>query len=580
MGRRRCAGERARLSTTPVTAADPQRPTADQDRPWLGLYSTSRSELLPEHLSALGMFAASVARAPDHPLVSYFGTVLSVREVDDMSDALAVGLYELGVRADDRVAIYLQNQPQFILAVLASWKVGATVVSCSPMLKEKELRQQLQDSGARVLVALESLYEEVAAFVVPTTDVRAVVTTSELDFVRGETPRFMRGVERTRPPGTDDLLDLVRIHRDRRPPPVVLDADDVAFLTFTSGTTGPAKGAMNTHGNVVLAAQGYRDWFELSDADVILGVSPLFHITGIVAHIALPALLPATVVLGCRFDPAETARIVTAAKPTFTVAVITLFVALLESAEARHADWSSLKKIASGGAPVRPSVVAEWEKLTGTHIHHVYGMTETTSLAHATPLGKRAPVDAATGALSVGVPFFNTTVLIVDEDGRPLPPGELGELVIDGPQLIPGYWRRPEETAHAMPDGRLHTGDLGFMDPDGWFYVTDRLKDMIIASGYKVWPRDVEEVLLQHPAVAEAAVIGVADEYRGETVKAFVVLSPGQEADERELIAFAKNRMAAYKYPRDVEIVDVIPKSPSGKVLRSQLRDDRAAIIA
>jgi long-chain acyl-CoA synthetase len=563
-----------------VTAGDLHTSTADQERPWLGLYSTTRSELLPEHLNALGMFAASVARAPDHPLVSYFGTVLSAREVDDTSDALAVALYELGVRAGDRVAIYLQNQPQFILAVLASWKVGATVVSCSPMLKEKELRQQLQDSGARVLVALESLHQEVATFVVPNTDVRAVVTTSELDFVRGETPRFMRGVERIRPPETDDLLDLVRAHRGKRPPPVVLRADDVAFLTYTSGTTGPAKGAMNTHGNVVLAAEGYRDWFDLSDSDVILGVSPLFHITGIVAHIALPALLPATVVLGCRFDPAETARIVTATQPTFTVAVITLFVALLESAEARAADWSSLKKIASGGAPVRPSVVAEWEALTGTHIHHVYGMTETTSLAHATPLGRRAPVDPATGALSVGVPFFNTTVLVVDEDGHPLPPGELGELVVDGPQVTPGYWRRPEETAHAMPDGRLRTGDLGFMDPDGWFYVTDRLKDMIIASGYKVWPRDVEEVLLQHPAVAEAAVIGVPDDYRGETVKAFVVLGPGQETDERELITFAKHRMAAYKYPREVEILDAIPKSPSGKVLRSRLRDRMTATTA
>jgi long-chain acyl-CoA synthetase len=282
-------------------------------------------------------------------------------------------------------------------------------------------------------------------------------------------------------------------------------------------------------------------------------------------------------VLGCRFDPAETARIVTTTRPTFTVAVITLFVALLESAEARQADWSSLTKVASGGAPVRPSVVAEWEELTGSHIHHVYGLTEATSLSHATPLGKRAPVDPSTGALAVGVPFFNTTVQVVDEDGRPLPSGEVGELVIDGPQVIPGYWRRPEETAHAMPDGRLRTGDLGFMDPEGWFYVTDRLKDMIIASGYKVWPRDVEEVLLQHPAVAEAAVIGVPDDYRGETVKAYVVLSPGHEADERELVAFAKNRMAAYKYPRAVEILDAIPKSPSGKVLRSQLRERTAA---
>ena len=457
--------------------------------------------------------------------------------------------------------------------MLATWKVGGIVVSCNPMLKEKELRQQLQDSGARVLVALETLYAEVASFVLPTTDVRAVITTSELDFVRGETPRILRGVDRRRPRETEDLLELVRASRGARPQPVVLRPDDVAFLTYTSGTTGPAKGAMNTHGNVVFSAQGYREWFKLSSDDVILGISPLFHITGIVAHIAVAALLPARVVLGGRFDPIETTRIVELHRPTFTVAAITVFVALLQSAEARAGDWSSLRKIASGGAPVQPAVVRDWEEITGNYIHHVYGMTETTSLSHATPFGSKAPVDPTTGALSVGVPFFNTVVRVVDEDGNELPAGEVGELLTDGPQVVPGYWRRPEETAHAMPDGRLRTGDLGFMDGEGWFYVVDRLKDMIIASGYKVWPRDVEEVLLQHPAVADAAVIGVPDEYRGETVKAFVVLTAGEQVEERELITFAKNRMSAYKYPREIEILEEIPKSGTGKVLRRQLRE-------
>jgi long-chain acyl-CoA synthetase len=530
-------------------------------------------EILLEHANALEMFRASVSRAPDHPLIHYFGTTLTVREIDEMSDALAVAFHDLGVRAGDRVAIYLQNQPQFFLTVFATWKVGGIVVSCNPMLKEKELRQQLQDSGARVLVALETLYHEVAGFVIPSTDVRAVVTTSELDFVRGEAPHVLRGVDRQRPSDAEDLIDLVRAHRGERPGPVVLRPHDVAFLTYTSGTTGPAKGAMNTHGNVLFSAQGYREWFKLSSDDVILGVSPLFHITGIVSHVALAALLPATVVLGCRFDAAETVRMVETHRPTFTVAAITIFVALLRSPEARTGDWSSLRKIASGGAPVQPSTVAEWEELTGTYIHHVYGMTEATSLSHGTPLGARAPVDPASGALSVGVPFVNTVVRIVDEDGNELADGELGELLIDGPQVVPGYWRRPEETAHAMPDGRLRTGDLGFKDAAGWFYVVDRLKDMIIASGYKVWPRDVEEVLLQHPGVAETAVIGVPDEYRGETVKAFVVLAPGEPVEERELITFARNRMSAYKYPREVEFVEVIPKSTTGKVLRRQLRE-------
>jgi long-chain acyl-CoA synthetase len=519
------------------------------------------------------MFRASVARAADRPFIHYFGSTLSLRETDEMSDALAVGFRDLGVRPGDRVAIYLQNQPQFFLTVLATWKTGGIVVSCNPMLKEKELRQQLQDSGARVLVALESLYADVASFVVPGTDVRAVVTTSELDFVRGETPRILRSVDRQRQPDCEDLLELVRTHRGERPQSVILRPDDVAFLTYTSGTTGPAKGAMNTHGNVLFSAQGYREWFGLDADDVIFGVSPLFHITGIVSHLAVAALIPIPVVLGCRFDPAEVANLVERHRATFTVAAITVFTALLNDPDASKGDWSSLRKIGSGGAPVSPATVAEWEKLTGTYIQHVYGMTETTSPSHAVPLDRRAPVDAASGALSVGVPVFNTVVSVVDEDGNDLPPGEVGELLTEGPQVVPGYWRKTEETAHALPDGRLRTGDLGYMDEAGWFYVVDRLKDMIIASGYKVWPRDVEEMLTQHPAVDEAAVIGVPDQYRGETVKAFVTLVPGASVEERELITFAKNRMSAYKYPREVEIVELIPKTATGKVLRRQLRE-------
>jgi long-chain acyl-CoA synthetase len=205
-------------------------------------------------------------------------------------------------------------------------------------------------------------------------------------------------------------------------------------------------------------------------------------------------------------------------------------------------------------------------------------MTETTSVTHGVPPGQRAPVDTNSGALSVGLPLFNTIVRIVDEDGNELQPGEVGELLTEGPGVVPGYWRRPEETAHAMPDGRLRTGDLGYMTEEGWYFVVDRLKDMIIASGYKVWPRDVEDALLQHPAVIEAAVIGVPDEYRGETVKAFVILAPGETLEERELITFAKNRMSAYKYPREIEFVDELPKTASGKILRRELRERVPAV--
>jgi long-chain acyl-CoA synthetase len=217
--------------------------------------------------------------------------------------------------------------------------------------------------------------------------------------------------------------------------------------------------------------------------------------------------------------------------------------------------------------------VEAFEKRFGAYIHNIYGLTETTSPSHCVPIGTRAPVDEDSGALSVGVPIFNTIVRVVDEGGNDLPPGEIGEFVTSGPQVVSGYWEKPEETENAIPGGALHTGDVGFMDEQGWFYLVDRKKDQINAAGYKIWPRDVEDVLYAHEAVREAAVVGVPDEYRGETVKAFVSLKPGEHAGEEELIAFCKERMAAYKYPRQIEFVEELPKTASGKILRRELRD-------
>jgi long-chain acyl-CoA synthetase len=280
-------------------------------------------------------------------------------------------------------------------------------------------------------------------------------------------------------------------------------------------------------------------------------------------------------VLFYRFDPAEALRIIEHRKATFTVASITAFIALLDHADIRRRDLRSLTKAYSGGAPVSAATVERFREATGLYIHNIYGLTETTSPSHATPLGTEAPVDAESGALAVGLPVCNTLCRIVDPELRQeLPPGELGELNTRGPQVVPGYWHKPEESAHALRDGWLYTGDVGRMDENGWFYVVDRTKDMIIASGFKVWPREVEDVLYQHPAVREAAVVGVPDAYRGETVKAFVSLRSGAESSVApdDLIAFCRARMAAYKYPRSVEIVDEVPKTLTGKVLRRELR--------
>ncbi len=413
--------------------------------------------------------------------------------------------------------------------------------------------------------------------VVGRTPVRQVITTSALEYQSRGDDRVLGGLTRVRADGTVDLVTLIDQFRGQRPPDPGLGPDDVAFLTYTSGTTGPPKGAMTTHRNIVFNAQTYRDWIGITPADVILGVAPLFHITGSIGHVALSLLTGATLVLTYRFDPAMALETIRAERVTFTVGSITVFIALMNAPGADRSALATLTKIYSGGAPIPPSTVTAFEDLFGQYIHNIYGLTETTSPSHATPLQARAPVDPASGALSVGVPVYNTVVRIIGEDGQDLPPGEIGELVTEGPQIVAGYWNKPEETAWALPGGALHTGDVGYMDADGWFYIVDRKKDQINVAGYKVWPREVEDVLYEHEAVREAAVVGVPDAYRGETVKAYVSLKPGSGATPDklpdELIAHCKERLAAYKYPRQLEILPELPKTVTGKILRRELRD-------
>src|SRR3954447_3331335 len=459
------------------------------ERPWLDLYDKGAPpEIELDHPSALHMFARAAERAADRPAIRYFDAELTWADVDRLSDALAVGLHDLGIERGDRVGVYLQNVPQFLIAMVATWKAGAVMVSINPMYKRRELEEILKDSGARALVALEGLYGDVAAGVVGDTDVCAVVTTSPLDFLDGEPPAPLADVERHRHEGTHDLLELCRAHEGETPPAVDLGPDDVAFLTYTSGTTGPPKGAMNTHRNVVFNAQVYRDWIRLGDGDSVFGAAPLFHITGLIGHVAIAMLVPIPLVLFHRFEPGVALEQAERHRPTFTIAAITAFIALLHHPDAERRDLSSLTKVYSGGAPIPSATVEAFEATFGSYVHNIYGLTETTSPSHAVPLDRRAPVDESSGALSVGVPVFNTVVRVVGENGEDLPPGEVGEFVTSGPQVVPGYWQQPEETEHALPGGALKTGDVGFMDSDGWFYLVDRKKDQINASGYKVWP--------------------------------------------------------------------------------------------
>jgi long-chain acyl-CoA synthetase len=522
--------------------------------------------------TVLEEFRHTAAASPDRASLIYFDTVITAGELDRTSDALAAALAAEGFRAGDRVGLYLQNVPQYVIALLAAWKLGGIAVPVNPMLTPREVSKLLVDAGPIVFVALTELYSTELATTLADSSVQRVITTSPLDWQTANDHRVLPTIRHRTPPGTQDMHDLISRYADRAPAPFSPQLDDIAVITYTSGTTGTPKGAMNTHRNVATGGHAYQDWFHLTEHDVILGIAPLFHVTGLTGHIAVALVTGAPLVLSYRFDTEVVLDLIGCHGATFTVGAITVFIALANAPAASRERLASLRTIASGGAPVAAATTDRFEQRFGVYIHNVYGMTETTSPVLAVPTGSRAPIGTETAALSVGVPMLTAKVCVIDDDGAPLPTGQVGELVVAGPQIVPGYWRNPEETAAAIHQGWLRTGDVGYVDTDGWFYLVDRKKDMIVASGYKVWPREVEDVLYSHEAVLEAGVVGQPHPYRGESVKAYVSLRQGFSLQPDDLIAYCRERMAAYKYPREVEIVDAIPKTATGKILRRSLR--------
>jgi long-chain acyl-CoA synthetase len=529
-------------------------------QPWYASYGTRPFELKLPAADMLTAARSSMADAAQRPFLLHFDESITGAQLDEDSDAFAVALAARGFAAGDRLVAQLQNTPEFVIALLGTWKAGGVFVTANPMYREREIALILRDCGAQAFLTLDSLYSVVGP-AARATEVPIVLTVAK----RGANESVS---------GVQDFATIVEANRGRPAPPSrALTADDVAALVYTSGTTGPPKGAMITHRNLVADASLWPLWLDLTREDVIMGIAPFFHITGLAANVGLALLCGAPLVMAGRFDPGETLRSMERHGATFMVGAVTAYTALLNDPAFRTANLTALRVTASGGAPVASAIAERWQAASGHALQNCYGLTETTALVLLSPPGLPSRADPTSGALSVGIPVSGTVVEIHDDEGRALPAGEIGELVIEGPQVIPGYWRQPAETAHALPDGRLRTGDIGFMDADGWFYIVDRSKDLIVASGYKVWPREVEDILVEHEAVAEAAVVGVPDGYRGETVKAYVSLVPGHTTTAPELIEFCKQRMAAFKYPRVVETLDELPKTASGKILRRELRD-------
>ncbi|MGW7100805.1 AMP-binding protein [Streptomyces sp. NPDC054838] len=565
------------------------------DRPWLGRLTAAQRAPVAPPPSVLHAFRAAVARAPGRPALAYFDGRLSYAETDALSDSVAGHLAARGVRRGDRVAVMLQNTPHFVLAVLAAWKAGAVVVPLNPMYKSGEAGHILRDSGATALVCDARAWPAYLREAARDSAVHTVLTAHDTDFqtrddVRvlgpGREPQAAAAAlpavpRQGRPHGPapagpgHEAADLTTVARQGRPAPAGPGptATDTALISYTSGTSGRPKGAMNPHGALSHNATRQVTGHPVPEGAVYFALAPLFHITGIVCELAACIANAGTLALAHRFNAGAVLDAFLEHRPAYTVGPATAFMALAAHPAATPDHFASFRVISSGGAPLPPALVERLRADFGFYLRNGYGLTECTAPCASVPPHLEAPVDPRSGTLSVGLPGADTLVRILDEHGAEVPFGEAGEIAVRGPQVVPGYWGLPDESAETFPDGELRTGDVGFMDRDGWLYVVDRKKDMINASGFKVWPREVEDVLYTHPAVREAAVVGVPDPYRGESVKAYVSLRPGTSAEPGELAAYCAERIAAYKYPRQVEILPVLPKTTSGKILRRELRE-------
>ncbi|MFD8569573.1 class I adenylate-forming enzyme family protein [Streptomyces sp. NPDC059639] len=556
--------------------SDPTVESIYAARPWLGVLNDAQKAPVTPAASVAHAFADAVRRAPDTTALAYFDGRLTYAEVDALSDSVAGHLAERGLARGDRVAVMLQNSPHFVIALLGAFKAGAVVVPVNPMYKSGEVGHVLHDAEVTGLVCTDRAWEAYLRETAADSPVRIVLTACELDLqTRGD--QRVLNFERVTPAATD-ADDLVTVARAGHKAPAgrELTGDDIALISYTSGTSGAPKGATNLHRNITYNAERQRTGLGLPEGATYFALAPLFHITGMVCELVASFANAGTLALAYRFEPGVVLDAFAEHEPAYTVGPSTAFMALAAQPQATREHFASFSSISSGGAPVPPALVEKFRDAFGPYIHNGYGLTECTAPCASVPPGTEAPVDPVSGTLAVGVPGPDSVVRILDDLGHEVPFGEQGEIAVRGPQVVPGYWRRPEATEEGFPEGELRTGDIGFMDADGWLYVVDRKKDMINASGFKVWPREVEDVLYTHPGVREAAVVGIPDAYRGESVKAYVSLRPGAQATPEELAAYCKERLAAYKYPREVEVLRELPKTASGKILRRELRSPSA----
>lgn len=531
-----------------------------EKKAWLAHYPESiaaevniPSKSMPEMLQEI------TAMYPQNNALSFYGRKITYGELQKAVYGFAASLQKNGIQKGDRVAIMLPNCPQYVISYYGTLAAGAIVTQVNPMLVEREVEHIMNDSGAETLVVLDALYPRVKS-VQNNTKLKNIVVVS------------LQPSEATFVP--DKKFDAFLLEGKGQYTPVNIEPEhDIAVLQYTGGTTGRSKGAMLTHRNVLAnCIQTYEFFKERTKIgrEKYLTVIPLFHVFGMTACMNFAIFTANESILLPRFELEEVLNTIKNEQPTVFPGVPTMYVAITNHPRAEEYGISSIETCNSGSAPMPVELLHDFERKTGAQILEGYGLSEASPVTHCNPpFSERKP-----GSVGIGYPSTEYKVVDLATGTEEVPVGELGEVIIRGPQIMKGYWNMPEETASTLRDGWLFTGDIARMDEDGFLYIVDRKKELIIASGYNIYPRDIEEVLYEHPAVQEAVVIGAPDAYRGETVKAVLVLKAGKTASEEEIISYCKQNMAAYKVPSIVEFREELPKTNVGKILRRALREE------
>jgi long-chain acyl-CoA synthetase len=549
------------------------------EKPWKRHYT----DTVPGSLEYPGMVIDELLRNssrdyPENTALTFAGNRIRYRELDQLVDKFTSALFSLGIRKGDRIALLLPNCPQMVIAFYSIFRLGAIAVPANPLYQEREIAYQIKNSGAETLITLDLLYSRISS-VKDQTNLKNIIVTSIKEYLpplkKMLYPLYqLRGDQKVKIDHGAGMFSFKDMIKAGSPdvPSVAISPEDTAILQYSGGTTGVSKGAELTHRNIISNTLQMCAWYFIikKGEEVILSILPLFHTYGIAVCMNLSIATGSCSVLVPRFVPKDVLKAIQDYRVTFFPGIPGIYAALNNYKDIKKWDISSVNYCVSGSAPLPIKVIEEFEERTGGVIIEGYGLTESSPVTHSNPVHTERKVG------SIGLPMPDTDCKIVDiEDGEnEVLPGESGELCIKGPQVMKGYWDMPSETAIALKDGWLHTGDIARIDDDGYFYILDRKKDMIISEGFNIYPNEIDEVVLEHPKILDAAAVGVPDRLRGEKVILFVVLKENEVSDRDEILAFCKERLAKYKVPKKVEFRDELPKTPVGKVLRRVLREE------